>query len=226
MSILSKPYQSALHTKSIARRLRFSRIIVATDLSDMAGKQAKILSADHIDDLLFFAERSRHALRNRVIVLLSVKAGLRAAEISNLTWQMVLDPAGEINTCIELRDHAAKMGSGRIVPIHSDLRDALRAYRKETKGTNATVIRSERGGRMTPLSIVIWFSRAYAKLGLDGCSSHSGRRTFITRSARLVHKAGGSLRDVQLLAGHRSIQTTQRYIDGDSDAQRRLISLL
>jgi integrase len=79
---------------------------------------------------------------------------------------------------------------------------------------------------MKARSVVIWFSRAYTALGLDGCSSHSGRRTFITRAARLVHKAGGSLRDVQLLAGHRSIQTTQRYIDGDSEAQRRLISLI
>jgi integrase len=192
----------------------------------MAGKQAKILSADHVDDLLFFADRSRHALRNRVMVLLSVKAGLRAGEIANLTWQMVLNPAGEVSTIIELRDHVAKMGSGRTVPVHSDLRDALIAYRKETKGANPAIIRSERGGPMTPLSIVIWFSRAYSELGLDGCSSHSGRRTFITRAARLVHKAGGSLRDVQLLAGHRSIQTTQRYIDGDSDAQRRLVSLL
>ncbi len=50
-----------------------------------------------------------------------------------------------------------------------------------------------------------WFARAYRTIGLAGCSSHSGRRTFITRAARLVHKAGGSLRDVQLLAGHRSI---------------------
>ena len=76
---------------------------------------------------------------------------------------------------------------------------------------------------MTSLGVVIWFSRAYAKLGLDGCSSHSGRRTFITRAARLVHKAGGSLRDVQLLAGHRSIQTTQRYIETSSDAKRRIV---
>ena len=170
----------------------------------MAGKQAKILSADHIDDLLFFAERSRHPLRNRVIVLLSVKAGLRAAEIANLTWSMVLNPAGEINTIIELRDHIAKKGSGRIVPIHTDLRDALVALRKEARSDGSTVVRSERGGPMTPLSIVIWFSRRYSELGLEGCSSHSGRRTFITRAARLVHKAGGSLRDVQLLAGHPS----------------------
>jgi integrase/recombinase XerD len=79
---------------------------------------------------------------------------------------------------------------------------------------------------MKPLSIVLWFSNAYRALRLEGCSSHSGRRTFITRAARLVHKVGGSLRDVQLLAGHRSIQTTQRYIDGDSDAQRKLVSMI
>ena len=79
---------------------------------------------------------------------------------------------------------------------------------------------------MTPLSVVIWFAKAFRIVGLEGCSSHSGRRTFITRAARLVHRAGASLRDVQLLAGHRSIQTTQRYIDGDTEAQRKLVSLI
>ena len=79
---------------------------------------------------------------------------------------------------------------------------------------------------MTPLSIVVWFNRAFRNTGLQGCSSHSGRRTFITRAARLLPQAGGSLRDVQLLAGHASITTTQRYIDGDTDAQRKLVSLL
>ena len=72
---------------------------------------------------------------------------------------------------------------------------------------------------MTPLSIVIWFARAYEALGLNGFSSHSGRRTFVTRAARVVHKAGGSLRDVQLLSGRRSIQTTQRYICGADRCQ-------
>jgi integrase len=191
---------------------------------EMPGKQAKILSADQLEDLLFFAGNTRLPLRNRVIVLLSIRAGLRAGEIAKLTWDMVLGPTGDIGSVIELRDHAAKMRSGRLIPVHAELRDGLTALLTPTK--SGPVIRSERGGPMTPLSIVVWFNRAYNALGFEGCSSHSGRRTFITRAARLVHKAGGSLRDVQLLAGHRSIQTTQKYIDGDSDIQRRLISLL
>jgi integrase/recombinase XerD len=191
----------------------------------MLGKQAKILSPLDVADLLAFTECTRHPLRNRVIVLLSVKAGLRAGEIASLTWDMVSAANGEIGQLIELRDHAAKKKSGRLIPIHSDLAEALSIWRYASTGSGH-VVRSERGGPMTALSIVVWFSNAYQYVGLEGCSSHSGRRTFITRSARLVHAAGGSLRDVQLLAGHRSIQTTQRYIDGDSDAQRKLVSMI
>jgi len=191
----------------------------------MSGKQAKILSEASLGDLLAFAETTRRRLRNRVIVLLSVKAGLRAAEIAHLTWDMVTDPTGDVGTVIQLPDRAAKKGSGRIVPLHSDLQSALRALRVVSRIAGPVIV-SERGGPMTPLSIVIWFANAYRMLGLDGCSSHSGRRTFITRAARLVHHAGGSLRDVQVLAGHRSIQTTQRYIEGDTDAQRKLVSMI
>jgi len=191
----------------------------------MPGRQAKILSKDSCDDLLVFASTTRRPLRNRLIVLLSIKAGLRAAEIANLTWEMVLTPAAEIGPAIELHDRAAKKSGGRLIPIHPELADALRQLRRQTKAAGP-VIHSQRGGPMTPVSIVNWFARAYREIGLQGCSSHSGRRTFITRAARLVHNAGASLRDVQLLAGHRSIQTTQRYIDGDTDAQRKLVSLI
>jgi integrase/recombinase XerD len=159
------------------------------------------------------------------MVLLSAKAGLRAGEIAHLTWEMVTGPTGAVGTTIELPDRAAKKGSGRKVPLHGDLRRALTELRAVTQGTGPIIV-SERSGPMTPQSIVVWFANGYRAVCLDGCSSHSGRRTFITRAARLVHRAGGSLRDVQVLAGHRSIQTTQRYIDGDSDAQRKLVSLI
>jgi integrase/recombinase XerD len=191
----------------------------------MAGKQAKILSAHALDQLLAYAAQTRKPLRNAVIVLLSAKAGLRAGEIAKLSWAMVLDASGRVGDVIELQDKAAKKGSGRSIPIHASLRTALEALAGQSKD-EGFVIKSARGGAMNAMSIVVWFNRAFNVLDLKGCSSHSGRRTFITRAARLVHKAGGSLRDVQLLAGHRSIQTTQGYIDGDSDCQRRLVALI
>jgi integrase len=91
----------------------------------MAGKQAKILSNDHIDDLLAFAETTRQPVRNKLMILLSAKAGLRAGEIANLTRDMVTDPTGIIGATVQLPDRAAKKASGRVVPLHDDLRATL-----------------------------------------------------------------------------------------------------
>jgi len=192
----------------------------------MAGKQAKILAEKEVTALVRITRKSRHSTRDKVLVLLSLKAGLRACEISKLTWEMVLGAGGHVAHAIELRDSAAKKKSGRTIPVHPELHRALSRLARYTNRPTGPVIRSERNGHMTAVSIVNWFAIRYRKLGLRGCSSHSGRRTFVTRAARAIYKTGGSLRDVQILAGHRSIQTTQRYIDGDSDAQRKLISLI
>ena len=149
----------------------------------MAGKQAKILSVGDVNDLLVFASCTRHPLRNRVIVLLAAKAGLRAGEIANLTWDMVLDPTGDIGSVIELRDIAAKNGSGRLIPAHSELRHALAAYRSLSTGSGP-VIRSERGGAMTPLSIVVWFNRAFRQ--------HRSARLLVAFRTADVHHPGGA----------------------------------
>jgi integrase len=114
----------------------------------MRGKQAKILSDDNLEDVLLFAETGRHPLRNKVIVLLSAKSGLRAGEIANLTWAMVTDPTGAIGTVLELPDQTAKKGSGRVIPLHEDLRAALAAWRGATNADGPVIV-SERGGPMT-----------------------------------------------------------------------------
>jgi integrase/recombinase XerD len=174
----------------------------------------------------YVQRQSNQPVRDRLIILLSVRAGLRAAEISKLTWPMVLDDRGRIGDTMVVRDHIAKRQGGRNIPVHAELRAALRDLRTEQGETAGPVIRSLRGGPMQPNSIVNWFVALFAVLQIEGCSSHSGRRTFITQAARNAHRAGCSLRDVQLLAGHRSIETTQRYIDGHTEGQRKLIGLL
>ena len=188
---------------------------------------ARVLEPGDVRRLLVHAQGQRHHLRNKVIITLSFKAGLRACEIGGLTWPMVLKTNGRISEQIRISRHIAKCGSGRNIPIHSDLKSALAEYHRSMGGpTDGPVILSERGGSMTARSVVNWFHDIYHRLGLNGCSSHSGRRTFITQTARAVGKAGGSLRDVQELAGHRALTTTERYIEGDRDAQRKLIAML
>jgi integrase/recombinase XerC len=88
------------------------------------------------------------------------------------------------------------------------------------------ILCSERGGGLLAATVRLWFHRLSTSLKMDGCSSHSGRRTFITRAARRVSQVGGSLRDVQELAGHTSLAMTQRYIEGDTEAKRKLVALL
>ena len=191
----------------------------------MLGKQAKIVSPDTLRRMLDYTRQTRQPKRDTVIVLLSVKAGLRACEIAGLEWSMVMTDAGEIGDIIDIRNAIAKRGSGRRIPMHPSLQQALVELRS-VRTSDTHIVASNRGGAMRPNSIVNWFIGLYRQLGFDGCSSHSGRRTFITRASKAVHEAGGSLRDVQLLAGHNSMETTQRYIDGDSHAQRRLVSLI
>ncbi len=82
------------------------------------------------------------------------------------------------------------------------------------------------GRGLSAASVAVWFHRLYDSIGLAGCFSHSGRRTFITRAARKIVEAGGSLRDVQQLAGHAQLGTTQGYIDGSSDAKRRVVEMI
>jgi integrase len=191
----------------------------------MPGRQAKILTEPIIYRALRAISRRNDSLRDTAILMLSVRGGLRAGEIAGLDWEMVLDPRGRLDHCLALPDRIAKKGSGRRVPLHPELRQVLLELAR-TSTKSGPVILSRRGVRMQPNSIVNWFVALFAEIGAEGCSSHSGRRTFITHAARNAHKAGASLRDVQLLAGHRSIQVTQGYIEGDSDAQRRLVRSL
>ncbi len=192
------------------------------------GRQAKTLSEAQVRTALRHLETTRRPERDRVIVLLSLKAGLRAKEIASLTWPMVTDPQGNVGDVIALEDKAAKgRNGGRQVPLNRDLKAALEALRATApRKPGDYVITTERAERATADTITKWFQRLYADLGFEGCSSHSGRRTFITRAARKVSEVGGSLRDVQQLAGHASLQTTQGYVEGDSQAKRKLVDLI
>ena len=161
------------------------------------GKQAKILSKKQIDQLLWYVGTLRHPLRNEVIVLLSVKAGLRAKEIAGLTWSMITDADGEIGSSMHLTDKASKGRGGRVIPLNMQLRlkliELLEHERQHHRFNVETshVIRTERSHRTSPQAVVNMFASWFEDVGLNGCSSHSGRRTFIRmRLRKLVQSVG------------------------------------
>ena len=112
--------------------------------------------------------------------------------------------------------------------MNSDLREALIEYRgtQNLTSNNDRIIKTERGENTTAQVIVNMFTAWYKKLGFEGCSSHSGRRTFITNAARKISTVDGSIRDVQVLARHSSLQMTQRYIECDVEAQKKVVQLI
>ena len=194
-------------------------------------KQAKTLNKNQIGAVLNHLATSRNAVRNQTIFLLSVKAGLRAKEIACLRWEMVLDADGALSAELALLNEATKGKSGRRIPLNRDLRgkvaELLNEHRQRRDFSPAShVIQTERADRTSPQAIVNMFSRWYSDLGLIGCSSHSGRRTFITNAAKKITTVGGSLRDVQYLAGHSSLQTTERYIEYSEKARRSIVDII
>jgi len=196
------------------------------------GKQAKVLTKPQVDAVTAFLLSRRHGLRDQTVFLLSVRAGLRAKEVANLRWAMVLTPEGKIGNAIHLTDIASKGRSGRVIPLNKQLRiNLVKLLEVARQGRHfdlekSYVITTERSTQTSPQAVVNMFKRWYNDVGLLGCSSHSGRRTFITNAARKISTVGGSLRDVQMLAGHSSLAVTQRYIEGDSEARQKIVDLV
>ena len=192
------------------------------------GKQAKTLNANQQKAVLNYLMTTRSPERNKVIFLLSVKAGFRAKEIAKLKWTMISNSDGEIADCISLTNDASKGSSGGIIWINKELRIGFQELRAKSwiSEKHEYVIRSERRSNMSAQAIVNLFSYWYQQLGFEGCSSHSGRRTFITNAARKISAVGGSIKDVQMLARHSSLTMTQRYIEADVEAMKKVVELV
>jgi integrase/recombinase XerD len=152
--------------------------------------------------------------------------------VSQLQWREVCTSSGEVDDYIHLTNKTSKGLSGRIIPLHKSVKKNLIEILDDHKKfkdfniQNSFVVRTERSVSTSPQSIVNMFQKWYKTLGLVGCSSHSGRRTFITETSKRISLVGGSLRDVQMMVGHKSLQVTQRYIEGDSESQRKVIELI
>lgn len=180
----------------------------------MAIKRAKIIEPRQLELMLRYLTGERTEERDKVFLLLSCKAGLRAREISLLPWSAVTNAEGEIIRNIHINSEVAKGKRERTIHMHDAVFEALCNLRK-VRPDDLRIAYSVKGGHkyMTPNAMVQYFRRYYAKLGFEGLSSHSGRRTFISNLARSCNLVGCSLVDVQRAAGHARITSTEGYID-------------
>lgn len=187
-------------------------------------RQAQTLSDVQLRRVLSHITTRKHPIRDRTIVLVSVYAGLRAKEIAGLKHGDVYGAEGEVREQFILTAAQAKGGHRRTVYLSQRLRKALAEYGASIGNgdPDRPLFASQKGGHFSPNTMCQLFLSIYKACGLKDASSHSGRRTYITRLAN----KGVGVRLLAALAGHRHIATTQRYIDVNTDQLSEAVELL
>jgi integrase/recombinase XerD len=189
-------------------------------------KQAKLLTPAEYKRLAAVVDSLRHSTRNHTAVALSFYAGLRACEIAALRIGDVFDTQGQPKDTIYLSAAQTKGSESCTVLVNKRLRQQLARYAaqypKHVLKPTAPLLFSAKGGGFSAQTVVNLFQRLYRFAAIDGASSHSGRRQFVTELA----DKGINARIVQALARHKHLSTTQRYIDINDNKLRAAIELL
>lgn len=188
-------------------------------------KQARVLTDVEFKRLLAVVAQMKHAERNRLALMLSHFAGLRVGEIAALTARDVFDSEGKVREQLRLRAEITKGGHARTVFLNEKLRREIERYRldrAEVQGADVPLLLTQKRSPFSANTLCQLMGQIYKLAGLEGATSHSGRRWFITR---LAH-SGVSSKVIMTLAGHRNLTTTQRYIDVRDDMMKAAVDLL
>lgn len=191
--------------------------------------KSRVLSEAEFKRLLIIAKEGTFGVRNVAIVYCSFGLGLRVKEISSLKISDVFDSQFKVLDEINLKRRMTKGEKQRHVYItNQKLANALQLHlqgmrdrEKEQFNKESWLFKTQRGSRFHPDVLQKWFRKLYDKTGLTGASSHSGRRTFITR----LIEQGADIKAVSRLAGHASIVTTSEYVEDNPDRLKRISSL-
>ncbi len=175
-------------------------------------KQAKILDANEYKRLLAATKMTRHADRNRIAVVLSFGAGLRACEMAAITVADVMDSEGNVKSSAVLKAHQTKGKKAHTIFLSDAVQDEIKKYLDKYShlktSKHEALIRSQKLGAFTSQTMQDLLKSLYKSVGLDDCSSHSGRRTLLTNCSN----AGINIRTIQAIARHSHLNTTARYL--------------
>lgn len=185
--------------------------------------KAKVLTSDEIKRVMRIADTGKHGLRDRVVMSLSIRAGMRVGEIAALTIGDVRTIHGKATDVIHLAKHQTKGNRSRRVFVSDDLRKLLDSYIAQSPdmSDDRPFIRSSRtGGHFSSVSLSLRMKAIYLAAGI-ATSSHAGRRTFATHKNEL----GIGMRTIQQLLGHANIATTALYCDVSDDQLAKAVNL-
>ena len=190
------------------------------------SKQAKTLNQQELRKVLDYISTRKHAARNRAMLMTTFLSGMRVGEVSSLRIRDVIDAEGNVRNEIRLTPEMTKGDSARIVFVNERLRKELEQYLRIHKSNNpdSKLFYSQKktSNGFNANTLTQHFHFLYKRAGVDGASSHSGRRTFITNLA----SKGVGVRVLMNLAGHKSIATTQAYIDINDNMLRSAVELV
>ncbi len=186
--------------------------------------QAKTLTPAEFDRALRYISKSKFALRNRTMFLISHWSGMRVKEIASLTIADVTNLDGTVKAEVRLSAEQTKGRHARTVYFPQKLQDEIAHFLRHrcVNDRNEPLFFTENARAFSANTLCQYFFWMYRNAGISGASSHSGRRSFITSLA----SKGISVRVLASLAGHRSIAVTQRYIDVSDDMKRAAVELV
>ena len=184
---------------------------------------ARTLTDKQLKLVIAHCSPRRHAIRDRAIIAVSFNAGLRAKEIASLTIENVQNEDGSIRDEFVLNPTQTKGGRARRVFINAKLKSELATYLKKVslRRCCSYLFQSQKGKGFSANTMCQLIIGIYQQCGLDGATSHSGRRTFISK----LSASGVGIRVLAELAGHASISSTQIYIDVSDTQMRAAVEL-
>ena len=191
------------------------------------SKQAKTLTQQELRRVLDYVATRKHSARNRALLMTTHLSGMRVGEVASLRNSDVLDAEGNIRSEIRLSAEQTKGSEAKVVFVNDrlckELEQYINLFEKSAINPAQKFFYSQKrtSDGFTANTLTQFFHYLYKRAGIDGASSHSGRRTFITNLA----SKGVGVRVLMSLAGHKNISTTQAYIDVNDDMKRKAVEL-
>jgi len=187
--------------------------------------QARTLTKSQIKQVIEVIQScSRYPLRDISMLMLTHLCGLRVGEVATLKIDGVMDTTGKVLDEITLSAQDTKNNQARKVMLPRKMQRHLQEYIDGMSHipTHGYLFATQKQSHFTPNTASQHLKRLYERAGITGATSHSGRRTWLTR----LSQKGVSVFVLAEMAGHRSLQNTMRYVTVNDEMKRNAAELI